>query len=83
MSGGTPGTFSYGTLSSPVTLAANTSYLLVSQEFSGADYWHDVDTIVTTTGVAAVNAGVYGSGPGAWYTASGANHSYVPVSFRY
>ena len=83
MSGGTAGQFRYVNLSSPVTLAAGTAYMLLSQEVQNGDTWYDLSTVVTTPGVASVNSGAYGSGPGAWFVWGGANQSYVPVSFKY
>jgi probable HAF family extracellular repeat protein len=83
LSGGVPGEFRYGTLPNPVTLSANTSYFLVSNETAGGDSWHDVaDTLVTTSNVAAAS-GLYGWGPGGWYSYGGANHAYGPVDFKY
>src|SRR5262249_8190657 len=58
-SAGTASTFQYGTLLTPVTLLANTSYYIVSQEFAGGDQWHDADGTVITTSVASVDQGVY------------------------
>src|SRR4029077_11052517 len=49
MAGGTPGQFQYATLSSPVTLLANHSYYLVSQEISGGDTWYEYNTTASTT----------------------------------
>jgi len=83
MSGGTAGQFQYGSLSSPVTLAAGTAYHVVSQENVGGDSWYDWDTEVATTEVAADNGPVYGVGPGSWFSLGWANQAYVPVSFKY
>jgi hypothetical protein len=83
MSGGTAGNFRYGTLSSPVTLPAGTAYYVLSQEMTGGDSWYDRNTTITTTNVAMNNAVVWGTGAGGWQTDSWANHSYVPVSFKY
>jgi len=38
---GAPVGFKYATLTTPVTLAANTAYYLMSQETSGGDWWCD------------------------------------------
>jgi len=83
MSGGTVGQFKYTALPGPVILAANTSYLLMTEEAFGGDTWHDVNTTVTTTGVAVVTSGAYGSGPGAWSPYGGGNQTYGPVNFKY
>jgi len=40
-SGQTPGEFAYSPLSSPLTLAANTTYAVMSQEVNGGDQWYD------------------------------------------
>src|SRR5262249_18484274 len=59
---GTAGQFQYGTLASAVTLAANTSYYLVSQESSGGDQWYDFNTVLTTTAAGSCNGAVYAGG---------------------
>jgi hypothetical protein len=48
MNFGTLGKFMYRALASPITLAANTSYYLVSQEMNGGDQWADESIVVTT-----------------------------------
>jgi len=78
--GGTTGTFAYGALGSPVTLNANASYYIVSQETAGGDQWYDLDTVVQTTAVATVNGPVYGTPYSAF---ASAGHSYVPVDLKY
>jgi len=83
MSGGTVGQFKYATLASPVVLAANTNYWLMSQETFGGDSWSDLNTTVTTTSVATVNSAAYGTGPGAWFAIAGPNQTYGPVNFKY
>lgn len=82
MTGGTPGQFKYLPLPIPVTLTANTTYYLVSQESVSGDQWYDLNTIVTTTGAANINSGVYG-GAGSYWTPGIPNRIYVPVSFKY
>ena len=52
--GATNGQFKYASLSSPVQLASNTTYYVVSQEVSGGDYWYDMDTVVASTGDASL-----------------------------
>jgi alpha-tubulin suppressor-like RCC1 family protein len=81
MTGCTGGQFVYGTLTSPITLLANTTYYLVSQETSGGDSWYDHDSLITTT-VAAENGSIYSSDGVNFFTGSGANTSYVPVNFQ-
>lgn len=81
---GLPVGFSYAPLAQPVTLQANRSYYLVSQEVSGGDQWYEGNnTLVYATTVASVDQSVYSSN-GTTYTLSfSANNSYIPVSFRY
>src|SRR6185369_13799083 len=81
MSGGTAGQFKYATLGSSVTLAANTAYYLVSQEFPGGDQWYDDTTVVATTSVAVCTGPVLNNG--SWTVRSPANTTFVPMSFKY
>jgi Big-like domain-containing protein len=81
MAGGTVGQFSYAPLANPITLQANTSYYLVSQEFAGGDQWYDYGTL-STSASAAVNSAVYSYDGVNWYTVSGSNTSYVPPNFK-
>jgi RHS repeat-associated protein len=83
MSGGSANQFKYASLSSAVTLAANTTYYVVSMETAGGDGWYDYwGTVVTTTAVAQVNSGIYGDGA-SWGLAGGVGNSYVPVDLQY
>ncbi|MGA2402328.1 MAG: choice-of-anchor R domain-containing protein, partial [Syntrophobacteraceae bacterium] len=84
MLGGTVGQFQYANLSTPVTLAANTAYYVVSQESVGGDTWYDWNTIVTTSTAATGVYAVYGSGAGLWHENGvvSANHAYVLVDFK-
>ena len=82
-SGEAAGQFLYGTLSTPVTLAAGATYYVVSQETPGGDTWYNWDTEVTTAGVAEDNAVVWGTGPSEWNTYAAVNHAFVPVDFKY
>jgi RHS repeat-associated protein len=84
MSGCTQGQTKYATLASPVTLSANTAYVLVSYEV-GADKFHDYSgSILTTTAVATVLHGVYTTNGGqTWGAAGSTGNSYVPVDFQY
>lgn len=81
LSAGTPGQFNYGQLASAVTLPANTTYFLVSQEVEGGDQWFDYGP-VSAANVVAVNGPVYGTSVG-WYPLGGVNSSYVPVNLLY
>src|SRR5204863_3527690 len=84
MTGGTNGTFKYVTLTTPVRLAANTSYYVVSQETKNKDSWYDSNTTVSSTPLANVNGRVTSSNGTSWDT-SGAvpGNVYVPVDLRY
>ncbi len=81
--GKTAGQFTYADLSSPVTLSANTTYYIVSQEIASGDQWHNNgNTILSTKTDATVNNGVYYNGSG--YSVTGISRtSYVPVDFKY
>jgi hypothetical protein len=54
---GTAGQFVYVSLASPVTLNANTSYCLVSDEVSGGDQFYDLGS-VTATRAASVDTAI-------------------------
>jgi hypothetical protein len=80
--GATAGTFVYGTLASPVTLNANTTYRLVSEETAGSDLWYDYDTTLQTSPVGPLVGSIYGVG--STYTLlNSPGHSYVPVDFLF
>jgi hypothetical protein len=80
MAGCTPNQFAYASIT-PITLAAGTSYYLVSQETQGGDRWYE-QSGVSTTNVAAVNSSVYFYNAN-WYPIGAANTSYVPPNFQY
>lgn len=79
--GGTPGQFAYASLATPITLPANTSYFLVSEETSGGDQWYDVSSVASTNAV-LVNSPVFWTGS-RWYSMGIGNATYVPVSLLY
>ena len=81
-SGGTSGQFSYAKLPNPVTLSANTSYYLASQESSGGDQWYDA-TPVTVSAAGTVNGPVYDWPGYGFYLVNSGSLSYVPVNFQY
>jgi hypothetical protein len=83
MSGGTPGSFVYANLTTPVTLNANTIYYLVSLEAQSGDLWYDVNTSLQTTNVAAETTGMYSYNGTAYLSYGSGNHSYGPVNFLY
>ena len=79
---GIAGQFVYGTLASPVTLSANTSYYLVSQEANGGDRWATEYTTVMTTPVASCDGAIL-SNSGGWFFRLPANTTFVPLNFKY
>ncbi|MEO8425632.1 MAG: Ig-like domain-containing protein, partial [Verrucomicrobiota bacterium] len=81
LSGATAGQFKYVGLSSPITLLANTSYYVVSQESPGGDDWADESTTVTTSGVASCDGAILNSA--SWLYRPPANTTFVPVNFMY
>ena len=83
MAGGTPGSFTYGALASGVTLNANTTYYILSQETQFGDYWYDLNTTLQTTADAAVKAPAYGTTSPFVIMPGLAGHTYVPLDFRY
>ncbi len=82
MSGGTPGSFVYGNLASPVTLNAGATYYVLSQETSSGDQWYDVNSTIQTTGIASELSAVYFYN-GSYITLGSAGHTYVPLDFTY
>jgi hypothetical protein len=80
-SGATAGTFKYVALGSPVTLAANTSYYLLSSEGHGADRWYDDNTTLATNQIAVINDSEYYNGT--YNNNMTVGHSYVPLDFIY
>ncbi len=77
--GGIANEFSYGILPAPVTLAANTEFLVLSQETLGGDQFFDVDTTVLTSQEASVVSAVFGDGVTPFVRGGGPGHSYGPV----
>jgi sugar lactone lactonase YvrE len=81
LSGATSGQYAYVALTSPITLLANTSYYVVSQEFVGGDAWYDISQVASSP-AAAVSGGVYQNGSD-YVSGSGNNLSYVPANFLF
>src|SRR6185436_19424459 len=76
--------FKYVNLTTPVRLAANTSYYIASQETKNKDAWYDSDTTVTSTSLATVNGRVTSTNGTSWSTAGAVpGHVYVPVDLKY
>lgn len=75
--------FKYSSLSSPITLAANTTYFLMSSETSGGDQWYDLDSPVFLGAGASVNGPIWTS-DGTTFTAYTPRiTSYGPVNLLY
>jgi len=74
--------FVYASLASPVTLNANATYYIVTQETINMDSWYD-DTTVQTTGVASVTSSVFGAGGPPFTLFTPGAHTYGPVDFIY
>jgi hypothetical protein len=82
LAGATAGTYTFAALASPVTLLANTSYFLMTQESAGGDRWYDF-TPVTATSAGAVDAPAYQQSNGNYVTLSPGASSYGPPNFLY
>jgi len=81
-SNGTAGQFVYTPLANPVTLDANASYYLITQETNGGDLFYDAGP-VTAASVVTVNSGVV-FWPGVGFIPIGrANFSFGPVNLLY
>jgi YVTN family beta-propeller protein len=83
MAGGTTGSFVYANLPSTVTLNANTTYYILSQETSGGDQWYDINTTVTTSAVASEIGAVWSQNGTTYNPIGSAGQAYVPVDFLY
>jgi fibronectin type 3 domain-containing protein/sarcosine oxidase gamma subunit len=81
--GAPTGAFVYATLSSPVTLSANTTYYLVSQETAGGDQWYGADTTVTTTSVGSMNKAARFDGTSWFVSGNLTSNTYGPSNFKY
>jgi hypothetical protein len=80
LAGKTAGAFAYASLAAPVTLAANTSYFLVSSETYGGDVWYDWNTTVTPTPLArSFDKLVYWYSGGGWTISAASNLSFGPL----
>ena len=80
-SGATASTFKYVALGSPVTLAANTTYSLLSNETAGADQWYGDNATLTTNPIAVINNSE--SYNGTYHNSASAGHGSVPVNLLY
>src|SRR5215472_3042993 len=84
-SGVTPGSFACTNLANGITLNANSSYMVLSQETAGGDTWVDYDTTVTNTSDAAITNAAYSFDNVAFNVFSQAdpNHDIGPVGLTY
>ncbi len=81
---GTVNEFVYGNLASPVQLAENSKYYLLSQEISGGDRFYDSpDTSITTTADVVRVFAVNGDGMGTVNESPIDNFVYGPVDIQY
>ena len=81
---GTPGSFLYGTLGTPIVLSASTSYYFYSAENSGGDTWANTwgSASVTYTSIASAMQNAYNQGSGNTDGGS-SNDPYGPLDFVY
>ena len=77
--------FTRHALPGAVTLRANTTYYLASEETAASDAWYDYDTRVVTASVASQRGVVYAfaGSPANWVAGGGQGMTYGPVSFLY
>jgi len=80
LSGKTPGRYVYATLSAPVTLAANGTYFLVTQELAGGDRWYDYG-FVTADPAGTLGSPAYQQSNGGYATLGVTSSSYGPPNF--
>ncbi len=80
--GQTPGQFAYSPLNTQLTLAANTTYAVMSQEVNGGDQWYDYGNTQITLSAEASGAFAVWAPP---YTGAvgGSGRSYGPVNVRF
>ncbi len=81
MTGCTAGKFVYTPLANAITLKANSTYYLVSQELMGGDKWYEFGSVTSST-IATVNNAVWYNGA-SYISIGAAGTSYVPPSFLY
>jgi phosphodiesterase/alkaline phosphatase D-like protein len=81
MAGCIQGQFVYTDLPAVVTLLANTTYYLLSQETTGGDQWYDQGTVRTRPDAVVTDA-IFSNGTG-WVKQHGLNNSYGPSNFKY
>jgi RHS repeat-associated protein len=70
-------------LAAPVTLSANTSYYLVSQEVNGGDIWYDFNSTLGHTWAASIGNAAFNGGAPPYYSYGSVNNGYGPVNLKY
>jgi hypothetical protein len=83
--GAPAGSFKFANLAAPVTLHANTTYYLVTQESAGGDAWYDYDTHLVTTAVGADTGAVwaFAGTPSTWNPGGSPGNGFGPANFLY
>lgn len=80
---GAPVGYLFGTLSSPITLTAGSTYYILSAESSGGDLWYDDPTVLNPTSEVTINGSCFASGGTISVGTAVVNHSYIPVNFKF
>jgi RHS repeat-associated protein len=80
-SGATAGQYLYASLATPLPLAADSSYFLMSAEVYGTDQWYqDNSTVTSTSDLTVTNSEWY---DGTYHVNEVGNNSYVPPNMIY
>lgn len=79
---GEPGEFAYVPLPSPITLDANTSYYLLSQETEGGDVFYNLGS-ATSSAAVGIKGGVVDWPSFGFISVGGPNSTYVPANLLY
>jgi len=82
---GTNKQYSYVSLPNPISLNADSSYYVVSDEVNCGDQWYDNNTTLTPGSIASIPTPVFSdiTTPQNWGFNGTTNHCYVPVDFQY
>lgn len=80
-SGATTAAFLYGTLATPITLTAASTYYMLSDESNNGDNWNNEATVLTHTTAASITKGAYYNG--GLNVAGGEDSTFGAVSFKY
>jgi hypothetical protein len=85
VNGAPAGTYVYASLATRMTLTANTTYYLLSQETMGGDRWYNYDTTVVTTSAGTDIGVVYATNdsPNAFVAGGGPGQAYGPPNLIY